>query len=616
MSLNQITNILGSRRYKLAKNQDTNIQLDVENKSKSLTEYQIIDIVNQNQVFLDEREKSKKYRFSGKFNLYTSNVLSSGSTNYVNGVFTDNAWSPMFYGSPIPKSPNNWLMQITYPSDSLHDYIINARVNNTIISSEAYRGLQYQKLDFTTETNDDYLTVIGIQNHNLEENEYVYVCGLNNTFQGIFQIKNLGINGQDLKKSLTLDVIVDPNTVTSGYGNFIRIVEASVDDLNFNNPSNFLFATATDIDGSPFGTYGTNETRYVKIKTQQPHNLLVNNFVDIRTNTVSLLNGVWRIYNIIGGVDSTEFIIRLNLNVPKGTVITPSTTPKYRLLNGTPSEYYVRKFEVLTSNKYEVYPCAFSSNIYPDVADYKLGVANNVWLFHFNEDVDVSRLKSNRNGPISEVHYGVIKRAGKNPYDWSHVVADWDFNYKSTNVANGLEFISKYNTSGIGSIEKVSGRTEYIDNNGEIQVINGSKYIGDFVDFNSKELKERVISEVIHRFGVNSDANGEGYYYKPFKRLEIRAYSNIIETADAGEIMVDIPENYVTYADGSIAWRDLLTIGYFEENVNGVDYPFLNNAHYFYFNNNVFIRRQNPPPKTSNVDGNRFINPNLINQEC
>lgn len=616
MSLNQITNILGSRRYKLAKNQDTNIQLDVENKSKSLTEYEVIDIVNQNQVFLDEREKSKKYRFSGKFSLYTSNVLSSGSTNYVNGVFTDNVWSPMFYGSPIPKSPSNWLMQITYPSESVHDYIINARVNNTSISSEAYRGLQYQTLGFITETNDDYLTITGIQNHNLKENEYVYVCGLNNTFQGIFQIKNLGIDGQDLKKNLTLNVVVDSNTITNGYGNFVRMVDLSVDDLNFNNPSNFLFATATDINGNPLGNYGINETRYVKIKTQQPHNLIINNFIDIRTNTVSLLNGVWRIYNVIGGTNSTEFIIRLNLNVPKGTIITPSTTPKYRLLNGTPSEYYVRKFEVLTSNKYEVYPCAFSSNVYPNVSDYKIGVANNIWLFHFNEDVDVNRLKSDRNGPISEVHYAVIKRAGKNPYDWSHVVADWEFNYKSTNVTNGLEFISKYNTSGIGSVEKMSGRTEYIGNDGEIQSIPGSKYIGDFIDFNSKELKERVVSEVIHRFGVNSDPNGEGYYYKPFKKLEIRAYSNIIETAEPGEIMVDIPENYVTYADGSIAWKDLLTIGYFEENVNGVDYPFLNGAHYFYFNNNIFIRRQNPPPETSTIRDDSFINPNLINQEC
>ena len=123
----------------------------------------------------------------------------------------------------------------------------------------------------------------------------------------------------------------------------------------------------------------------------------------------------------------------------------------------------------------------------------------------------------------------------------------------------------------------------------------GSLYMGDFIDYNSKEIKERVISEVIHRFGIQTNPNNEGYYYKPFKKLDIRRYSDIIETAEPDEIVIDVPGNYVTYADGSYAWRDLLTIGYFEEGFNGVDYPFVNGSHYFYFNHNLYVRRQKPP---------------------
>lgn len=614
MNTNSFTNLIGSTRYKLAQNQSTNVSLGLEQKTKPLTEYNIIDIVNQYQVFLDEREKSKKYRINGKFTIYTSNVLSTGSTTYVNGKYDNSNWSPMFYGNPS-LSPSNWVMQITYPSNQIYNYIINARTSLGTISTEAYRGLQYKSLGTTLINSDNYLTISGVQNHNLSEGEYVYLTSITsyNPLQSVYRIKSLGINGENLKKDLTLDVIVDPYVIPNGFGNFFRVLEPSENDSKFYNPGNIVFVTATDIYGNTFGSYGSNDSRYVKVKTTQPHNLLKDNFVEIKVNSANVLNGVWRIYNVIGGTSSTEFIVRVNLNAPKGTNVTPSPSPQYRFFDGTPSEYYVRQYEVLTTNDYSVYPCAFSSSIYSDNSDITIGSANNVWLFQFNEDVNIERLVSDRNGPMSELYYTVIKRAGKNPYDWSTVNADWDFNSETTNTSNGLEFISKYNPTGIGSIEKLSGRTEYIDGNGDILATSGSKYIGDFTEFNSKELLERKVSEVIHRFGVNLNSNAEGYYYKPFKQLEIRKYSNVIEYAGPNDIIVDIPTNYVTYTDGSTAWRDLLTIGYFEEGVNGVEYPFLNGAHYFYLNHNLYVRRQKPP---LTIIGDNYIDPKNITQEC
>ena len=69
----------------------------------------------------------------------------------------------------------------------------------------------------------------------------------------------------------------------------------------------------------------------------------------------------------------------------------------------------------------------------------------------------------------------------------------------------------------------------------------------------------------------------------------------------------------MTYIDNSIAWRDLLTVGYFEEGVNGVDYPFDNGSHYFYFNHNLFIRRQVPPTSINQDDAKISVN---LNEEC
>ena len=164
----------------------------------------------------------------------------------------------------------------------------------------------------------------------------------------------------------------------------------------------------------------------------------------------------------------------------------------------------------------------------------------------------------------------------------------------------------------MGSIEKLSARTETIVN-GQIVASPGSKYIGDFIEYNSLEITEKVSAEIIHRIDILD--NTEGYYYKPFKRLQIRKYSNTIEYAKPNEVILNIPGNYVTYSDGSIAWRDLLPIGFYQDFDNGVEYPFLNDAHYFYFNRDLFVRRQNPvnivtPTEDLNVD------PNNLTVEC
>lgn len=624
MNVNGFTNLIGGARFKLAQNTNTNLQLELEETTKPLTEYDIIDIVNQNQVFLDEREKSKKYRFSGKFNLYTTNALSSGSTAYVSGKYNDTAWNPMFYGSP-PVAPSNWVMQITYPSDSDFNFnVISRTTGGTMIAnSQAYRGLQYSKLGATLINNDNYLTISGVQKHNLIEGDYVYLYSYNsyNSLQGVYRIKNLGINGENFTKDLTLDTIVDPTLIPTNVGNFVRMYEPSDNDINFNSPSTFILATATDISGGTTGSFSVGETIYSKIKTPTPHNLSVNDFIEIRTGSANSLNGVWRVYCVIGGSGSTQFVIRTSPSlspITKGTNINYSTPyPNWRRLDATPSEYYVRKFEVITSNQYSVYPCTYSSNIYPDVSDITLGTVNNTWLFQFDQDVDIQNLITNRNGPISEVYYTVTKRAGKNPFEWSHVTADWDFNYQTIDTnylsGNAIELISEYNVNGIGTIEKSTPRIETINLSGDVITTPGSKYIGDFIDYNSAELLERPVSDIVHRFGNNANANGNGYYYKPFKKLTLRKYSLDIETAESDDNIVNIPGNYETYSDGSIAWRDLLTEGYFEEGYNGVDYPFLNTAHYIYFNYNLYVRTQLPVEIIDQSGVNYVIN---LVQEC
>jgi hypothetical protein len=588
--MNSIKNIIGNKRYKKATKQNTNVGLELENKTKLITDYNITEILNLQNLFNKERNESNKYRFNGKLNIYTSNVLSTGSTS--------SDWDPLFKDTP-PTTPNNWVMQITYPSFMNDEYEIKYSDPNFNIKSKAYRGLQYLGLGTSFINGSNKLTLLGVQKHNLEIGEFIYLAHPN--YMGLHKVQSLGIEGGNLKTSITLDTIVNAPTTTiasSYYNNFKRITNVSKNDISFNKPTTFNYTESTNISGN-------TGVGYTKIITPSNHNLSVNDFVDIRIGSSNPLNGVWKVVNI---PSPNTFIIKVeslaNYNF---------TSAKFRRLDGTPSEYYVRYFEVLTSNDYEVYKCAFSSNIYSNISDPLVGTANNTWAFQFNKDINVTNLKDSRNGPITQLYYTIIKRAGLKTYPWSDVVADWDFNYKYTTLNNGIETISKINPNGIGTVEKKNPRIENLDQNGELVVTDGDRYVGEFVEFNRLELIERPVADVIHRFGLNSSPNNEGYYYKPFKDLQIRVYSTQIEKADSNVLFVDVPGNYVTYQDGSIAWRDLLTIGFFEEGFNGVDYPFNNGSNYFYFNHNLYVRRQSPTPK---IDNNNDDLVTGLNEEC
>lgn len=582
------SNIIGSKRFKLAQNTNTNIQLGLENKSKPLTEYGVIKIVNLEDVFNYERESSMKYRINGKLNIYTANELSPTATNKI--------WDPLFYGNPA--SPPNWVMQILYPVESDYDIIVG--------NNQAFRGLDFTTTSTTVINGKDKLTLIGKQKHNLSVGDFIYLYNINSSIslQGFYQVLELGVEGKNTETNVTLDFNVTNLTPTSG--SFVRVVNVSYDDINIQKNYKLINQlVATDISGSTLGSYQQNEVKYSTITTNLPHNLLKNNFIEIKGGGNPFLNGLWRVYNI---VSPTKFVIRLFSSNTKGTVTPLNATnqPTYKTLNCTPSEYYVRKFEVLTTNDYEVYPCAFSTTIYTE------GVSNDTWLFQFNQDINVKKLKDNRNGPISQLYFSITKRSGSKPFPWGNVTSHWDFNYSNANTLNKIEDIS-ISTLNVGTIEKLSARTETIVNN-NVEVKSGSKYVGDFVEFNDFEIKEITCAEIINRFSLLSNDN-EGYYYKPFKKLEIKKYSNIIEYAQLSDEVLDVPGNYVTYSDGSIGWRDLLPIGLYQEGDNGVEYPFLNGSNYYYFNHNIFVRRQIPRNIVVNTD-DQSIDINNLNVIC
>ena len=90
---------------------------------------------------------------------------------------------------------------------------------------------------------------------------------------------------------------------------------------------------------------------------------------------------------------------------------------------------------------------------------------------------------------------------------------------------------------------------------------------------------------------VNLGSRQEGYLYKPFHKIQIREFSNYIESGD--ETIDEIPSYAVKMDDGRYIWRDIMDIG-FSGDKDGVDYPFLNGSHHLYVSNVLSLKRQDP----------------------
>lgn len=562
-----------SKRYKLGVDGDTFINLGFVSNTKPIAEYDIDSVVNVEDVFDDERKNSSCYRFSGRLNVITANELTPDATN--------SDWDILFDGDPAVM-PNNWLLQILYPVESDGDFVIKSRTDSGNPQTKAELGPQFTNIiSAVPNGTDQKIGIRGVQNHNLVEGDFVYIYSTTslNTYQGIHQVLTIGIGGGEIETSFVLDT---PYTIVGGPGNYKKVLNTSTQDGNYSNTIGVTSIVATDISGGTTGVYAPGEKKYTKVTSLNKHDLLLGDYIDIRGNGV--LNGL---YEVVYVVDEYNYVIKLEAIATKGLSTNfPIPRPTFRRMDGTPSEYYVRHFEVLTTNDYETYRASFSTNVYTDSVVNEVGVANDTWLYHYNTDINLLNLRNNRNAEISEVYLGIIKRAGENTYAWSNVTADWEYNKLDMTTINGLELISRYNPGGVGSIEKPSI---------------GDRYVGDYVEYNRLDIKEKTISEIAHRFGVASsgfnetNSDTEGYYHTPFKKMRLRVYSEVIETSPPGEITIDIPSDFERYPDGTLAWRDLLDIGIFEPtNPDRVDYPFVNGCHYYNYIGFIYVRRQDP----------------------
>jgi hypothetical protein len=116
---------------------------------------------------------------------------------------------------------------------------------------------------------------------------------------------------------------------------------------------------------------------------------------------------------------------------------------------------------------------------------------------------------------------------------------------------------------------------------------------GDWCEFNNITQEERVISRYMNKityytkgFDVSDTptTNPKGYYYQVFHPITLRVFSDYVENAEEGFVL-DIPGySFFSNTQKLWYWKDIYPYGFIDTNNNGVDYPFLNEAHYPFTN--------------------------------
>jgi hypothetical protein len=169
----------------------------------------------------------------------------------------------------------------------------------------------------------------------------------------------------------------------------------------------------------------------------------------------------------------------------------------------------------------------------------------------------------------------------------------------------------------LGNYEFPSGSGQFFYFNDFLK--DGDIIKGDFCEYNNIEQQEYVISKMYHKYSFNNSYFYDtatpnypsGYVYEPHHSIKIRVFSDYLEFGNPED--VDNIPNYAWFStyENTFFWKDLYTYGYIDGDGLGLDYPFINGAHYPFQD---ILLLQKPIQRTTKVN-TTLIN-NLTNDNC
>lgn len=366
-------------------------------------------------------------------------------------------------------------------------------------------------------------------------------------------------------------------------------------------------------DGIPFIVFNSTQggANIVSFQCLMPHNLELGNFVQLSFDYQG--QQIFEIFSFgDSNYDSSNYIFNIVNIGYTGTTFNDGVTGTFKRVldpgntGETTSKYYVRKNKILNNqNEIVVTKTGFEynpfgnekkleySSITPDNRTrISTKTSSLTYNFTVGQDVDLSALRDNQNRPLSELYLSIVNKGYSGYFNYPNngvgLKQGWVFNITNQSDTWWSDLnADSYTNIPVDSYTLTNGSTETFYYN---QVLNVDDLIdGDFCEWNDYIQTELVISRYVQKIQFNQSVfttettptfNSRGYYYLPHNPMTIRVWSDYLEVASATGVE-NIP-NWAFYSsqNSEFRWREIYLYGEFDNLDRGVDYPFLNRAHY------------------------------------
>jgi len=544
-SINEFNLLKSSKRNKVTPDLDQELKIGLNQDFKQAVEYDRTKDLNLAELYQKERQKSTIFRPITKITFLFDNVYSGNClyTPFKNNLYYTNALQDAITFQSNPSNP--WK---GYPQYSEFQFI---RTDNNVNGYTQGPGSQIQ-----------------------------FVNKSANTYNWSYYLTYAEINAD--RKLFTDDQKTGTQFIWQAYDGIPFIIETNT-------------------------LYGNN---VISFRCPMDHGLEIGEYVKLTIN----YNGqdtfqVQSLGNQNSGSESYIFNIT-NIGFV-GTTFSNNTTGTFkRIINisdtiGTESKYYIRVHKVLAQVEDSVLVNAgFEKNIYGKKVKYEKSVltpnnqnrpsvkqGNDVYTLSYNVDINISGLRDNLNRPVTQLFTSF---AWKGYLGWtlsniSQLKDGYKFNLPLINNKPNSWWDTNTifsNSSFTKNNYTVNGQQFYYVDNLKV----GDQITGDYCEFNDYTQIERVVSENYHKFTFNYSyfygdsfgalTNQLGYYYRAHFPTTIKVFSRTLSEEPFTNIL-SVPDysSYLSFTN-SFVWRDIYDYGYIDSEGFGVDYPFLNGAHY------------------------------------
>jgi len=354
-----------------------------------------------------------------------------------------------------------------------------------------------------------------------------------------------------------------------------------------------------------------NGNGLVSFKCIGSHGLTPNEYVELSLTYRN--SNIFQVYSLGNGLfDSDPYVFNV-LNIGyTGTTFGDNVIGTFKRvinpdnLTETKSKYYVREHKVITNlDDIIVTKIGFEKNVFREDKQFEYSsitpnnlsrisqkTSSNAYNMTSAYDLDFAGYIDNQKRPLSEIFLTIVNKGYSGYFNEPSfgigLKQGWGFNLtKEVNEYWDLMNNESNSTVPLSSYTQTSGSTKTFYYNADL--IRDDVMDGDFCEWNDYEQIERVISPYYHKINYNQkvfqtsnfpDTNSLGFYYQPHNKMTLRVFSDYIETGDVNFIEQVPSYAFYSSADQQFRWRDLYTYGFTDNLERGVDYPFLNTAHY------------------------------------